>query len=236
MMSWHGVRLLLLATLNLQVVLVASNCLSNNTSEKAACYVDLYERIYMRGRDNRQMKDGNVADAYAVSSLEVPPRCCVEIFEFRNFGGKRKKFCEEKIYRVNRKWSHPVSSFKISMKMCWESIWERHSPGCVRGRNIRGQRYSRTSVEKCKKLCEIHPKCESIEYGVSHGGRRKVYRPRDCVLNSGANPQRCNGQTNNLDLYVKKSSRLVQCKYDACKICKCYWGRHGRLFISALGS
>ena len=71
------------------------------------------------------------------------------------------------------------------------------------------KRYSHKSVEQCQHLCVADDNCLSIEYGVYHGGNKKIYKPGDCVLNSGTFSQTCDGRNYNLDLYVKGSCNAL---------------------------
>jgi len=75
-------------------------------------------------------------------------------------------------------------------------------PACVTGNNLK--KYKSKSLEECKSLCNAEPQCLAIEYGVNHGGEYKKISPRDCRLQSSANPDGCRGDYYNLDLYVKR--------------------------------
>ena len=86
----------------------------------------------------------------------------------------------------------------LSFSVCWNRI----SPGCAPGHNIR--RYYDKSVQECKQLCIRTHGCVAIEYGVAHGGVRKHYNSRDCQLNTITNSEGCDGTYNNLDLYIMK--------------------------------
>ena len=79
--------------------------------------------------------------------------------------------------------------------------WEHHSKSCVSGQNIRN--IPDQTIDECKELCNAEPTCKAFEYGVSHGGRNKRFKPRDCHLQSGNNPVGCDGIYWNLDLYIK---------------------------------
>jgi len=90
-------------------------------------------------------------------------------------------------------------------RVCWRHV----APGCVNAHNI--VRYRDKTVDECKALCKAHPDCKAFEYGVNHGGSRKVYRAGDCQLNTGSFAKNCDGKDNNLDLYVK-----IGCKQNVC--------------------
>ena len=64
-------------------------------------------------------------------------------------------------------------------------------------------KYANKSISECKTLCSARLDCLSFEYGVHHGGRGSLYKPKDCNLQSSADKSGCNGRYNNLDLYVK---------------------------------
>ena len=87
--------------------------------------------------------------------------------------------------------------------VCVVHNWTHISPGCVSRHNMK--RYSHKSVLECQQLCAADENCLSIEYGVNHGGSKKIYKPRNCVLNSGTKSRTCDGKKYNLDLYVKGS-------------------------------
>ena len=95
--------------------------------------------------------------------------------------------------------------------MVFSVCWRHISRGCVNARNI--IRYPGKTVDECKKLCADHPKCAAFEYGVPHGGLRKIYKTGDCQLNTGSNAKGCDGVDSNLDLYVK-----IRCKHNGIHI------------------
>ena len=76
------------------------------------------------------------------------------------------------------------------------------------------------SVEECKLLCSSNPACLSFEYGVTYGGSKNIYQPKDCLLRFDTTKTGCDGGDYNLDLYVKKSAQGNQCWSLNCKLIK----------------
>ena len=88
-----------------------------------------------------------------------------------------------------------------------EISYEHTAKACVNGHNI--VLYPNLSVEECKIKCNVRSDCLAFEYGVSYGGNGG-YNPKDCNLQSGANPSGCSGSYYNLDLYVKKGIKFSE--------------------------
>ena len=80
--------------------------------------------------------------------------------------------------------------------------WDRISPGCVSGTDIK--KHVGKSLGQCKTLCVQHPGCVSIDSYNYHGGINPEYNPGDCLIQTGVNASGCDGHKHNLDLYVKK--------------------------------
>lgn len=83
------------------------------------------------------------------------------------------------------------------------SSYSKIAPGCVTGSNIKI--HHGKSLEECVFICNSDPDCKAFEYGVPHFGDSSKYEPHDCIPNTGADPNGCNGDFYNLDLYVKPS-------------------------------
>ena len=80
------------------------------------------------------------------------------------------------------------------------TTYSRKEWGCVLGANI--IKYKNKSEEECKKMCDDYgTKCKAFEYGMSKAN--KIYKPRDCQLQSSSKHNGCNGRRYNLDLYTK---------------------------------
>ena len=58
------------------------------------------------------------------------------------------------------------------------------------------------TVEECEEVCKNNPDCKAFEYGVNHGGGSDYYDPGDCVPQSSAILNGCDGQYWNMDLYL----------------------------------
>jgi len=82
--------------------------------------------------------------------------------------------------------------------------YEFRHQACVLKSNI--QLYKDKSIDECAMLCNDDAECLAFEYGVNHGGGGWRYKPGDCQTQSSADFTRCNGQANNLDLYIKAST------------------------------
>ena len=65
------------------------------------------------------------------------------------------------------------------------------------------------SVEECKTKCNEEASCLAFEYGVPYGGSGNEFKPKDCHLQSGADPKGCDAVHYNLDLYVKKGDQFI---------------------------
>ena len=79
--------------------------------------------------------------------------------------------------------------------------YEHIPKACVSGYNLK--LYNAMSVEECKAKCNEISSCLAFEYGTPYGGDSDHFKPKDCHLQSGANPENCDGVYYNLDLYVK---------------------------------
>ena len=66
------------------------------------------------------------------------------------------------------------------------------------------------SIEECKTKCNEEASCLAFEYGVPYGGSGTEFKPKDCHLQSGADPKGCDAVHYNLDLYVKKGIQFIQ--------------------------
>ena len=85
-----------------------------------------------------------------------------------------------------------------------EESYQYIEKGCVNGHNL--VLYKDTSVEECRKKCNMKKDCLAFEYGVFYGGSGN-YEPHDCNLQSSRSYANCNGAHHNLDLYVKTSKK-----------------------------
>ena len=91
-----------------------------------------------------------------------------------------------------------------SIYIITEESYQYIEKGCVNGHNL--VLYKDTSVEECKKKCNMKQDCLAFEYGVNYGGSGN-YKPHDCNLQSSGSYANCNGAHHNLDLYVKISKK-----------------------------
>jgi hypothetical protein len=77
-----------------------------------------------------------------------------------------------------------------------------YKKACVTQHNLKGAKYAGKTQQDCAQLCEQNPDCVAYEFGVDYGGSG-AFKAGDCQLNDDCDPQGCNGEEQNVDLYVK---------------------------------
>jgi len=92
--------------------------------------------------------------------------------------------------------------------------YDHRLKACVLGNNI--QIYTDKSINQCANLCNNDANCRAFEYGVNYGGSRRTYRPLECRTQSSAGFAGCDGEDNNLDLYIKTTPVGYDYRPQAC--------------------
>ena len=84
--------------------------------------------------------------------------------------------------------------------------YTKYEKACVTGNNLFTYQNVDT-VRQCAKVCDKMDQCLAFEVYADHGGDNpNNHRPGLCQLNISDDRSECNGQTQNLNLYVKDSS------------------------------